>query len=132
MEGWQIENQKKNLHGSSVGVAVMLLMYLLDLPSSAYLLLASIVFAVFFWVRQFRLRRRWGFRAVRTPRDIWREALCQGENSYVLLLPVFCVCLMYIGYYCAGQSGLLLSLGPSMVCIVLVLLAERYPIAEYV
>ena len=127
-----LPTQVKNLQAGNVAVAWAAQSLVLR-PSQFWVwaLGVALLWCVYHWFRQFSLRRRYGFSAIRTLGQVWSAAKDQRFGSYVLLLPVVCFALMLLAYLPFGTTALPVSVACCLLLCVLVILAERYPLAAY-
>jgi heme/copper-type cytochrome/quinol oxidase subunit 2 len=127
-----IQIQAKNLNAGNLFSAWAAQMFALqELSAFFWMTIAGVVWTVYFWRRQFILRKQYSANAVRSPSEIWSHAKEAKMNSLVFLLPILFVCFTYIGFHMKSERGLIIGCVAFCTYAVLTLVAERYPIAQF-
>ena len=133
MDEWDKINQQKFVVGAS-GFGPTMLMFCALRPQDRgmWLLLAlGVAWLALAWWGRWRSRRRWGLRVVRGARAIWQQALWDGQNSPLLLLPILAACWMGLGYMDSGAAGVRVGALATGLGALLLVLEARYPLDSF-
>jgi len=96
-----------------------------------YVMVPIVLVTAYLWLKQFRLREQHRFYAVRSLKQIWQQALHERWSSIILFLPIGSILVVILGYIKGGWTWALITIPGMCVYAVLVIVSERYPLAEY-
>ena len=132
MSRYQPTEHDKNLNASNLFTVAMALLYF-SRGSTPYLImvLVGLLFAVYSWLKHFRLRRLMGCCIKRGLWEIFQIARMKGCNSLVLLQPLAWICLIGLGYLARGKAGAVAGAVLAAWYCVSVFVAERYPLKDF-
>ena len=96
-----------------------------------YWIIPIVLWAAYFWLKQFRLRQKHKYFAIRSAKEIWQHALDERGQSLLLFMPVASALIVTLAYLKGGWGSALIATPGASIYAALVVVSERYPLAKY-